>query len=123
MQLGLAFQIRDDMLGIWGKEETTGKPAGDLRKRKKTLPALYALTRADEPDREAIRHLFRTPVPEEDAISRVLQVLDRTGARRHCEHMVAHYSAAARERLAALPTTVARQVLEALVVQLQTREF
>jgi len=123
MQLGLAFQIRDDVLGIWGKEETTGKPAADLRKRKKTLPALYALTRADDPDREAIRHLFSTPAPGEDDVARVLEALDRTSARRHCEHMVAHYSAAARERLALLPDSAARQVLEALIVQLETREF
>ena len=42
--LGLAFQVQDDILGIWGKEERTGKSAtGDLVTRKKTLPVLYGL--------------------------------------------------------------------------------
>jgi geranylgeranyl diphosphate synthase type I len=42
--LGLAFQAQDDILGIWGDPEQTGKPASDdLRQRKKTLPTLYAI--------------------------------------------------------------------------------
>jgi geranylgeranyl diphosphate synthase type I len=42
--LGLAFQVQDDILGIWGKEERTGKSTtGDLVTRKKTLPVLYGL--------------------------------------------------------------------------------
>jgi geranylgeranyl diphosphate synthase type I len=46
-QLGMGFQIRDDVLGIWGEAEATGKPAGDLYRRKKTLPTLYALSRTE----------------------------------------------------------------------------
>jgi geranylgeranyl diphosphate synthase type I len=44
LHLGLAFQAVDDILGIWGRPEATGKPvAGDLRSRKKTLPVVAAL--------------------------------------------------------------------------------
>ncbi|MCP9970269.1 polyprenyl synthetase family protein [Actinomadura madurae] len=44
-ELGLAFQLVDDLLGIWGSPETTGKPVlSDLRARKKSLPVVYALT-------------------------------------------------------------------------------
>ena len=47
--LGMAFQVQDDILGIWGKEELTGKSTtGDLITRKKTLPVLYGLTRDGE---------------------------------------------------------------------------
>jgi geranylgeranyl diphosphate synthase type I len=47
--LGLAFQIRDDILGIWGDPEITGKPAGDdLLYGKKTLPVLFGLQNSDE---------------------------------------------------------------------------
>ena len=46
--VGIAFQARDDILGIWGLEPVTGKPAyGDLRRRKRTLPVAYALAAAD----------------------------------------------------------------------------
>ncbi|WP_308299041.1 polyprenyl synthetase family protein [Streptomyces sp. GESEQ-35] len=52
-QLGIAFQIADDILGIWGDPTVTGKPVhGDLRERKKTFPVLAAL---DSPLPEASR--------------------------------------------------------------------
>ena len=41
--LGLAFQLNDDLLGIWGDEPATGKEPSDIAARKKTLPLLYAL--------------------------------------------------------------------------------
>src|SRR5439155_1503895 len=40
--LGLAFQLNDDLLGIWGQERATGKEPSDLARRKKTLPLIYA---------------------------------------------------------------------------------
>jgi geranylgeranyl diphosphate synthase type I len=121
--LGMGFQIRDDILGIWGEEETTGKPAGDLRRRKKTLPSLYALSRADDGDKEALRSLFASSEPGDDDVRRALEVLERTGARQHCERRVSHYSATARSQLQVLPETAARQALDTLAVQLETREY
>jgi geranylgeranyl diphosphate synthase type I len=48
-QLGLAFQLVDDLLGIWGDSAVTGKPVGsDLRARKKSLPIAYALAAGDQ---------------------------------------------------------------------------
>ena len=44
--LGLAFQLNDDLLGIWGDEQATGKEPSDIAKRKKTLPLIYALEHA-----------------------------------------------------------------------------
>ncbi|MGH2351451.1 MAG: polyprenyl synthetase family protein [Chloroflexota bacterium] len=121
-QLGLAFQIRDDVLGIWGESETTGKPAGDLHRRKKSLPVLYAMQRADEVDRRVLRSLFAAPEPSDADVARTLEALNRTGARRHCEQMVARYSASARDHVGQLSPSPARDALEALAVQLETRE-
>ena len=121
--LGMGFQIQDDVLGIWGRTETTGKPAGDLRRRKKTLPSLYAFSRSPADERGAFARLFAAPEPDERAVEDVLEVLERHGARHHCEKMVARYSAAARERLSVLAASAARTALEALVDQLETREF
>ena len=121
-QLGMGFQIRDDILGIWGEAETTGKPAGDLYRRKKTLPSLYALSRTEGEDRAALRHLFATERPEAEDVARALAALERTGARRHCEQLVPRYSTAAREHLEPLPESAARQALLALTYQLDSRE-
>jgi geranylgeranyl diphosphate synthase type I len=58
-QLGMGFQIRDDILGIWGTESQTGKPSGgDIRRRKKSLPVLLALQEASPAARPRLRDLY-----------------------------------------------------------------
>ena len=49
--LGLAFQLNDDLLGIWGAETTTGKAPSDVVHKKKTLPVLYAFEHGTPADR------------------------------------------------------------------------
>ena len=120
--LGMAFQIRDDVLGIWGQAETTGKPAGDLYRKKKSLPPLYALSRAEGEHEAALRALFSADAPGDGEVQRALAALDATGARRHCEQMVVHYSTGAQTHLATLPPSAGRDALEALAIQLQHRE-
>ena len=49
--MGIAFQVRDDMLGIWASSDESGKtPAGDIYRRKKSLPILHALEHANPAD-------------------------------------------------------------------------
>lgn len=58
-ELGMGFQIRDDILGIWGLESQTGKPSGgDIRRRKKSLPVLLALQEASPGAREYLSTLY-----------------------------------------------------------------
>ena len=73
--LGLAFQINDDLLGIWGSEAATGKEPSDLARHKKTLPVLYAAEHASDADRAALDRLFSTPNPDESLIAAGLAVL------------------------------------------------
>ena len=90
-QLGLAFQVRDDALGIWGDPQLTGKPAGgDLRRGKKSLPViLYAESGGQMPDTvetdteiRALLHRF-----EEAGIAR--QVRERlSGIQAYCRELV-----------------------------------
>jgi geranylgeranyl diphosphate synthase type I len=97
--LGVAFQVRDDMLGVWGAEERTGKPAAsDIRRRKKSLPAVYALTRAGVGEREELGRIYgREPVSGED-VERVLALMDALGAQAYCAGVAAqHMDAALRE--------------------------
>ena len=61
--VGLAFQLTDDLLGIWGAPETTGKPVrSDLRARKKSLPVVAALT-SDTPDGAELGKMLARPEP------------------------------------------------------------
>jgi geranylgeranyl diphosphate synthase type I len=79
--LGLAFQLNDDLLGIWGQEQVTGKEASDLAKHKKTLPVLYALEHASATDRERLLALYGRTDPTPEEVAEVRAILERTGAR------------------------------------------
>jgi len=114
--LGLAFQIRDDILGIWGDPEVTGKPVGsDLVRGKRSWPLAYALERAP-----ALGELLsRRPVPVEEA----LEGLSRLGAREAAEAAAEKYAEEARERARGLPWRAeAKDMFEELVSFLSERE-
>ncbi|QUH02614.1 polyprenyl synthetase family protein [Saccharopolyspora erythraea] len=81
-RLGLAFQHVDDLLGIWGDPETTGKPVhSDLRTRKKSLPVVAALTSGTAAG-EQLAELYHRPEPLSDAdLARAAELVDRAGGR------------------------------------------
>ncbi|HXG36678.1 MAG TPA: polyprenyl synthetase family protein [Dehalococcoidia bacterium] len=87
--LGLAFQVRDDMLGVWGSESETGKPAGaDIRRRKKSLPIVYALS-LQSSQRERLLSIYSRPEITESDVAFVLDALDKLGASEYCQSMAA----------------------------------
>ncbi len=79
--LGLAFQVNDDLLGIWGQEQATGKEPTDLARHKKTLPVLYALQHGSPEDRRRLRELSVTSSPDAADVAEIVAILDRSGAR------------------------------------------
>ncbi len=84
-QLGLLFQIVDDILGIWGAGESTGKGVGeDIADRKKSLPVVYALERSEEL-RQLYRHQRLSPSQQQTALG----LLDSVSAREYCEQVAA----------------------------------
>lgn len=92
--LGMAFQIRDDVLGAWGDEQVTGKSAAtDIRDKKKTLPVVYALHQTG--DRDAARdlaELFAQPgLLNSSDIQTALALLDRVRARQYAEEIESEY--------------------------------
>lgn len=82
IELGKAFQIRDDVMGIWADPALTGKETvKDLRNRKKTLPVLVALENATGEDRQRLSaYLAR----ENEDVAVALRVLERTQAEERC---------------------------------------
>jgi len=86
--LGTAFQVRDDLLGVWGRRDVTGKPeAADIRRRKKTLPVLYAQSAAPSEDREALAGIYRRQALDDEDVQQVMGVLERAGAYDYCQSM------------------------------------
>lgn len=84
--LGLAFQIRDDLLGIWGDSFSTGKATGaDIARRKKSLPAIHALGNAYGTDRVELRRIYSQSVLSELEIQQVLQIMDRLHTYDFCQ--------------------------------------
>jgi geranylgeranyl diphosphate synthase, type I len=79
--LGIAFQLQDDVLGIWGDIELTGKTDSDLSHRKKTLPVLYAAERD-----ERIRALYYRREPHTDVDIEILRkYIEAAGGRTYTE--------------------------------------
>jgi geranylgeranyl diphosphate synthase, type I len=75
--LGLAFQIQDDVLGIWGDPRATGKPrAGDVYTRKITLPVIEALRRASTAEGERIRSVYRSNAPSDEDVAATIGAFD-----------------------------------------------
>ncbi len=104
---GLAFQLVDDLLGIWGAPEVTGKPVwSDLRTRKKTLPVVAAMAgplRSDAAGRE-LGELLAQPDPlTEDDLSRAACLIEEAGGRKWAEDETARQLEAACKCLADAP--------------------
>ena len=122
--LGLAFQIRDDYLGVWGCEEETGKPIGnDLRRKKNSLPLVYALERAGSAEREQIHSIYAKDEVDERDVASVMGVLERLGVSDYVQRLAQQQASLAQEALQSVPTTEhARGEMQELVEFLLTRE-
>jgi len=80
--LGVAFQLIDDLLGIWGDPAVTGKPVlSDLRARKRSLPVTYALSQGEAAGRQLAAWLRSPATDDEDALRRIAELIEATGAR------------------------------------------
>ena len=116
--LGVAYQVRDDILGVWGRSSTTGKPTGDdLRARKKTLPIILGLERSDE-----LRDLYKQASQNDAEIETVITVLEETGVLEEVTNIEFDKADIALQKLSsAAPKGVAGDALTALVRQLLGR--
>ncbi|OLL71244.1 Geranylgeranyl pyrophosphate synthetase [Pseudonocardia sp. Ae168_Ps1] len=106
--IGVAFQLRDDLLGVFGAPRVTGKPAGDdLREGKRTLLVAAGLQRAeqrgDPAAREAITAALGDPGLPDDALDRARSALAELGAVQAVEQRIAALTGSALDALDAAP--------------------
>ncbi|WP_258528184.1 polyprenyl synthetase family protein [Streptomyces sp. NBRC 110611] len=89
LPLGEAFQLRDDLLGVFGDPAETGKPVGDdIREGKATALMAVALQSASAAEKQLLRTLVGRPGLMDDDILRVRSILEGTHARQHIEKMI-----------------------------------
>lgn len=117
--LGLAFQVKDDILGIWGDEAVIGKSAAtDIATRKKSLPVLYGLATSPE-----LRQLYARPENDPDFVPQVIHWLNHYQARQFAESYANHYSQSALDHLAAArPGGAPAEALQKLTNTLLNRQ-
>ncbi len=98
--LGMAFQLRDDVLGVFGDEKQTGKPSGDdLREGKRTVLVAYAREALDASARHTVDRLLGDPTLDASQISFLQQTILDTGALDRTEALIAEYATQAERSL------------------------
>jgi geranylgeranyl diphosphate synthase type I len=110
----MAFQIRDDVLGIWGTLDATGKISGnDIARRKWTFPVVWALAQPPSPARDRIAAAYaRGETLDNAAVGAVVDALDEIGARDAADQAAAGH-------LAVVERHAVRQVREFLLSSLE----
>lgn len=122
--LGFVFQIRDDILGIWGNEESTGKPVGaDIRRKKNTLPVVYTMSQADGVDAVLLREVYRDTSVTEKGISSVLEVMGKVNAMEFAQNLASKHAEQAIQALESTELAASsKEEMEELIHFLLIRE-
>lgn len=117
-QLGLAFQVEDDILGIWGQSKITGKPTdSDLVNGKLTLPILFAINNGGDFAKRWLKGKITT-----DEIDQIITLLEQEGAKEYCIQKSKEISNNALHFLKeANPTNEAGEALKTITQQLTLR--
>jgi geranylgeranyl diphosphate synthase type I len=121
--LGEAFQLRDDVLGVFGDPDRTGKPAGDdLREGKRTVLVATAMEGATPAQAALLRRHLGDPALDTEGVEALREVISSTGALARSESLIAALTEEAVQALAHAPITAkAREVLVELAYAATTR--
>ena len=113
--VGVAFQLRDDLLGVFGDPAQTGKSAvDDLREGKRTLLVVKALQLAEGPARRRLESALGDRDLDDEAAAQCREIIEQCRARRAVELLVERHHAEAVHAVADVPDGAAREALEQL---------
>jgi geranylgeranyl diphosphate synthase type I len=124
LPIGEAFQLRDDLLGVFGDPAVTGKPAGDdLREGKRTVLIAYAVSHASEVQLAEFDRLFGRPDLDDDGVQLLREILVDSRAVDACEDLIASRTEEATDALRDAPFAdeSARTALGDLAIAATTR--
>ncbi|MEV8631755.1 polyprenyl synthetase family protein [Streptosporangium sp. NPDC051023] len=121
--VGIAFQLRDDILGVFGDPAETGKPAGDdLREGKRTMLIARTLAAASPVQARTVNDTLGDPDLNATGVDRLRLIIEETGALTACEDMIKNYVDDALSSLSDAPITPqARTALAELAVAATSR--
>ena len=111
-QLGMAFQVVDDLLDYTESSATVGKPTGlDLKEHKMTLPLIAAMRRMDPNERAVVAELFQMPEPAADLVAQVIELVRERGGLDYARRRGEEYAQRAEDALSDLPEGAAKAAL------------
>ncbi len=123
IHLGLAFQIQDDLLDVYGNPLTFGKAiGGDILCGKKTYLLLTALNKADATTKQELTNTLTANIDDEEKIASVRSIYDRLGVKHSAEQAIEEHTAQAIAALQQLPQNEQNKTLYKLAQQLSNRQ-
>lgn len=121
--VGLAFQLRDDLIGLFGDDDVAGKAGGgDFVEGKRTFPVVAAWTRADQAGRAQLEQLWHGDVRDAKALAQARELVESWGGRDATQRVIERMTRSARRALDQLPAGGgSRLVLDALIARMVRR--
>ncbi len=120
--VGMAFQIRDDLLDYLGRKSIIGKPTGiDVKEKKLTLPLIYALKNSDRKEARQALRIVRHGAKKRD-VEWIVEFVQQNGGIEYARGKAEHYARMARQNLAGIPDSPARDALMLFVDFVMERE-
>ncbi len=123
LHIGLAFQIQDDILDVYGDPKTFGKAiGGDICCNKKTFLLLTALSKADAASKAELNRWLAISDRDQEKIAAITALYDRLGVRAEAESVMEEHTAFALKQLETLPQNEATERLRQLAEKLVNRK-
>jgi octaprenyl-diphosphate synthase len=122
LNLGVTFQVVDDILDFVGDEKELGKPVcADLKEGRVTLPLIHALGQAEPEDRQRLKEIAGNLTPE--LVPELRRLLDKYGSLGHARGVARHYTLKAQDNLALFPASREKDYFLAITAELLDRTY